>query len=154
MLSLAPRAVFHPRGVDPQTAARFGWPPVTRMGRSVYIDRLNGLTIPKPGRPHVPPTLKQQAAVITEKLEDICKRAGIQPECLKDIIIRVRPKEDISALSGAYRILFDFLGNKVDEADWRLERFPGPKNELIQFEATAKVPEAACEPAAEIRKAA
>jgi len=124
------------------------------MGRAVYISKLNGLTIPKIGQPHVPRTLKAQVEILVEKLEDICDRAGIGPENMKDIVIRVRPKCEITALSRAYRILYDFLGKKVDEADWRLERFPGPTNELIQFEVTGKVPQITSEPVVVFRKAA
>ena len=154
MPTLTPRAVFHPRGVDSKTAARFGWQPVTRIGPSVYIERLSGITIPSPGRPHVPATLLEQTRAVAEKLADICRRTGLSPDNLRDITIRVRPKADLEALSRAYRVLYDFFGEKVDEADWRIERFAGPPNELIQLDATGCIAEGCVEDELECRLAA
>jgi hypothetical protein len=70
------------------------------------------------------------------------------------VIIRVKPNADISSLSGAYRILYDYFGEKVDEAEWRLERFSGPVNELIQIDAVGKIPAVQVEPVSILRKAA
>ena len=114
--------------------------PAILVGKYLFLDEITGEAALRDGKEIEFFDIKEQAAVIAEKVLEVLKQAGGSPNCLSELTLYISrdvAREDAIA---AGLVLARFLGSIVHEATWIRFNFLRDNNVKLALRGTAVLP--------------